>query len=158
MYRQLRSHIAASSTGDDLKDYINEELIKNGLGITDATAKEIQSLIDKPLLSLYTFANMISWRAQIGWSTHGHSAVDVNIYGTKGSEKLRGNHENTEVGDFLREYLDVDIKAITEELVKKSKTFGVAAEGQASWVGKVPSREDLEMLARHQEEMRIGAS
>ncbi|KAJ2977686.1 hypothetical protein NUW58_g7735 [Xylaria curta] len=64
---------------------------------------------------------MISVRAQIGWSTHGHSAVDVNIYssGGPGTEALRGNVENTDVGAFLREYLRVDVDAVTKELNEK---------------------------------------
>lgn len=148
--RQLNSHIGQGVGGDDLKEYI-VELVQKGLGIQDASEAEIQSIIDQPPLSVYTFADMISRRAQIGWSTHGHSAVDVNIYGSAGSDALRGNHENTQIGKFLREYLDVDVDAITEELIKKSKTFSVADSGQASWTGRVPTEEDLQMVERHYE-------
>lgn len=129
------------------------DLVHNGLGIQDATDAEIQSLIEQPLVSVYTFADMISRRAQIGWSTHGHSAVDVNIYGSKGSDALRGNHENTEVGKFLREYLDVDVDAITEELLKKSATFSLAANDQISWTGPVPTDEDLLKIERQHERL-----
>ena len=59
----------------------------------------------------------------MGWSTHGHSAVDVNIYcsGAVGSatDKLRGNVENTEVGIWLREYLAVDVEQVTKELSQR---------------------------------------
>ena len=51
--------------------------------------------------------------------------VDVNIYGSDGSEPLRGNHENTDVGKFLREYLDVDVEAVTKELNAKSESFSI---------------------------------
>jgi alkaline phosphatase len=154
--RKLSSHIAESLNQDKLKEFIHEELVLKGLGITDATDAELQYLVDAPQISAYTFADMISRRAQIGWSTHGHSAVDVNIYGSAGSEALRGNHENTEVGEFLRNYLDVDVEAITEELVKKSKTFSISSNGQGDWTGRLPSEEDIEMASRHYEDKILG--
>lgn len=121
--------------------------MKEGLGITDAEDDEIRAILDTPLVASPLFANMISKRAQIGWSTHGHSGVDVNIYGSKGSEKLIGNHENTDVGKFLREYLDVDVEAITKELNKKSNAFGVASVG--GWTGPIPTEEELLKAADH---------
>ena len=78
----------------------------------------------------YIFADIISRRAQVGWSTHGHSAVDVNIYASsaKVARKLVGNHENTEVGEFIRAYLDVDLEAVTEELKAAGKAVGMGRE------------------------------
>jgi len=81
------------------------------------------------------------------------SAVDVNIYGSVGTDSLRGNHENTEIGEFLREYLDVDVKAITDELVEKSKTFGIATTTNQSWTGREPTEKDLYMVERHYEHL-----
>jgi alkaline phosphatase len=39
----------------------------------------------------------------------------VNIYavGEPAREKLRGNHENTEIGHFIKEYLELDLDVIT---------------------------------------------
>ncbi|CCU75073.1 alkaline phosphatase [Blumeria hordei DH14] len=113
---ELKRFMAKDQNGNSIENFISEELVRKGLGIVDASRAEIQMLIDEPSQSIYTFADMVSRRAQIGWSTHGHSAVDVNVYGTIGSESLRGNHENTEVGEFLQKYLDVDVDAITKEL------------------------------------------
>lgn len=43
-------------------------------------------------------AKRISRRANLGWSTHGHTGVDVNVYATgEGSHAFRGNRENIEV-------------------------------------------------------------
>lgn len=93
----------------------------SGLGITDARDYELEKLATDPAYAIWTFSKMISQRARIGWSTHGHSAVDVNIYSSGGphAEDIHGNVENTDVGKFLRNYLDVDVKAITEELKEK---------------------------------------
>jgi alkaline phosphatase len=85
---------------------------------------------------------MISRRSQTGWSTHGHSAADVNIYSNDPvrAKKLVGNHENTEVGAFLRDYLGVDVEGVTRELREKGK--GLMALGkngtEMGWMGSVP--------------------
>lgn len=138
---------AGQSTSEDIEKYVRNTLVKDGLGITDAEDDEIRAILDAPLVASPLLANMVSKRAQIGWSTHGHTGVDVNIYGSKGSEKLIGNHENTDVGKFLREYLDVDVEAITKELNKKSSTFEVASSG--GWTGPIPTEEEMLKAANH---------
>lgn len=150
--RQLKAKVAAGSLkGDDLKTYVKHELVEKGLGIWDATKDELQLLVDNANSASYSFADMVSRRAQIGWTTHGHSAVDVNIYGTAGSSDLRGNHENIEIGQFLRNYLDVDVKAITEEL-KKANVFSAADSGGTGWTGRVPSEEEIQSVLRYHAE------
>lgn len=55
--------------GNDVRTYIQETIVKDGLGIHDATEKEIDSLADyknNALLADFTLADMISRRAQIG--------------------------------------------------------------------------------------------
>ncbi|KAI4136970.1 MAG: hypothetical protein L6R39_007535, partial [Caloplaca ligustica] len=136
---QLRDHIAGKhisplDTGiktpprsqDDLKNYIRHTLIEDGLGIHDITDAELDRLAhasSDPWPASYIFADIISHRAQVGWTTHGHSAVDVNIYASdpKQARPLIGNHENTDVGRFLREYLDLEqeVEDVTEALKEK---------------------------------------
>jgi alkaline phosphatase len=124
----------------DLKQYISEALVKKGLGIYDAEDSEIQLVLDNLAEADYVFADMVSRRAQIGWSTHGHSAVDVNIYGSAGSEALRGNHENTEIGEFLRDYLEVDVDAVTKELMENLKASGLAISAIKESISKSTDR------------------
>ena len=54
-------------------------------------------------------------------------AVDVNIYASSPSHArpLIGNHENTEIGKFIREYLDVDVEAVTKELRESGAMLGM---------------------------------
>ncbi|CAM1510185.1 Fc.00g005200.m01.CDS01 [Cosmosporella sp. VM-42] len=143
---KLHSHIATlhpSSTKESLKSWINTELVIPGLGISDATDVELSQLAQFPQDANPIMCGMISLRAHIGWSTHGHSAVDVNIYssGGPGTEKIRGNVENTDVGKFLREYLSVDVEEITEELkenMEKPDTETLAKLGLgAGWKGEM---------------------
>ncbi|KAJ6261284.1 hypothetical protein Dda_3953 [Drechslerella dactyloides] len=115
----------------DIAAYLEKELFPLA-GITDAGNGEIIKLVHYKIEKMPTgpiWADMISRRAQIGWSTHGHSAVDVNIYGYpfERVKKLWGNHENTEIGEFLRDYLNVDVDAVTKKL---------RGTADASWMGK----------------------
>lgn len=132
-----------SSPSDAQKASFIRESIEHGFGIYDYTDDEVKKLVNEPLTALYQYADMISRRSQTGWSTHGHSAADVNIYSSdpKAAMALVGNHENTEVGDFLREYLDVDVDAVTKELREKGAGLTVADVNgtQVSWMGKVPA-------------------
>lgn len=116
--------------------------VQDGLGIFDATKDEIENLAQDPATALYQYADMVSRRSQTGWSTHGHSAADVNIYTSdpKAAAALIGNHENTEVGEFLRNYLDVDVGAVTKELREKGKDLKVFSKGEeVGWMGNVPT-------------------
>ncbi|GMG18329.1 unnamed protein product [[Candida] boidinii] len=75
----------------ELKKFIKNEILENSLKIYDYTEEDINNLIKFKSNSLYYINDMVSKRAQIGWSTHGHSAVDVNIYG----------YSNTNNGKYL---------------------------------------------------------
>jgi alkaline phosphatase len=64
--------------GDDMTAYM-KKLVSKRLGIQDASADEISLLVKQPDLSAYSFADMVSRRAQTGWSTHGHSGKRLHI-------------------------------------------------------------------------------
>jgi alkaline phosphatase len=154
--------------GREDKQQAVRDLLGHTLGIVDASDDEVDSLINttptQPPQAV--FADMISRRAQIGWSTHGHSgkrlhkcklpsktrltnpAVDVNIYAssTQDAWPLVGNNENTDVGSFLADYLDVDLDAVTKRL-KSSGSWTNAetttgAEAEFHWMGH-PLDEDV---------------
>ncbi|KAI8997155.1 alkaline-phosphatase-like protein [Pilobolus umbonatus] len=118
--------IKALKQGKATDDYLGD-LIEYGLGVDDVTEIETDRIkawenSGKNIYDLTAlFADIVSARALIGWTTHGHTAVDVNLY-AKGpdTEVLRGSHENTEIGDFIVEYLGLDLDDITNRLVKDS--------------------------------------
>lgn len=129
-----------TSDKNELRHWISATL-KQDLGVNDFSDDEVDLLLDKADIAPYTFADIISRRAQTGWSTHGHSAADVNIYAHPlkyACPQLQGNHENTEVGEFLRDYLDVDVDAITKELKEKSQAWDMA-DPTGSWMGDLPA-------------------
>ncbi|SMR41416.1 unnamed protein product [Zymoseptoria tritici ST99CH_1E4] len=115
-----------------------KDLVSRDLGISDLSSDEVKSLQDTPNLAPYIFADVLSRRAQTGWSTHGHSGADVNIYSSSpdAAAALQGNHENTEVGGFLRDYL-----GLGEEVEKVTRLLREHAKGKAEeevWLGSVP--------------------
>ncbi|RYP77311.1 hypothetical protein DL770_007078 [Monosporascus sp. CRB-9-2] len=152
LQKHVTQHQHSNGNVDELKRWINEELVGPGLGISDATEEELTTLAFYPALAQPAFAKMISDRAGIGWSTHGHSAVDVNIYssGGPGTDSIRGNVENTDVGRFLHEYLDVDIEAVTRELKEKrdAEKRRLSSGGRGVKGEEVAAETETEALAR----------
>lgn len=133
--------LATNPSADQTADFVRDS-ITTGLGIHDFNDDEVNNLVKDPATSLYQYADMVSRRSQTGWSTHGHSAADVNIYTSdpEAAHALQGNHENTEVGQFLRDYLNVDVNAVTRELLEKGRGLMVQDVNgtEVSWMGKVP--------------------
>ncbi|KKK24164.1 alkaline phosphatase Pho8 [Aspergillus rambellii] len=150
--RKLNAYLSSEPSASAQRQFARE-LLETALGVTDATESEVDALIDRKVAGgpAYVFADIISRRAQIGWSTHGHSSVDVNIYASsvKDAWRLQGNHENTEVGNFLADYLGLDIEAVTKRLQESAywsftDKSSVAAESpeKFSWLGD-PLGEDV---------------
>ncbi|KAF9133600.1 hypothetical protein BGX30_012218 [Mortierella sp. GBA39] len=111
-------------------DFVRKEILDKGLGITDATEEEIEFLSNAEAIpndTLRYLGHAISRRANLGWTTMGHTGVDVNLYaassiqnGNRILDRLRGNHENTEIGDYMSWYLQLDLPSITEKLTKSA--------------------------------------
>lgn len=113
--------------------FIAKTIVEQDMGISDYTKEEIDALCKVSAdfeRVLYFVNNMISIRARAGWTTHGHSAVDVNIYAYSNSKRvndllfrrspytgLQGSHENIEIGAFMENLTNVDLNKVTE-LVK----------------------------------------
>jgi alkaline phosphatase len=125
--RQLRTFASSKDSNKKaIKHYIQHDIVQEGLGIdTDDLKKDEIALImhylaaNDVMRTEWAIANVLNVRAGIGYSTHGHTAADVLIFGHgDGVEILRGNHENIEIGEFLAKRLDVDLKAATKLLAK----------------------------------------
>ncbi|CEP10665.1 hypothetical protein [Parasitella parasitica] len=117
----------AASANVRSQGYLKKVLIQSGLGIQDATSQEIEKITNwkssgKTVEELsWLFSDMVSRRALLGWSTHGHTAVDVNLYAKgDGTEVLRGSHENTDIGDFMVDFLGLNLDELTQKLVNCS--------------------------------------
>lgn len=103
------------------------DILHKHLGISDLSQSELK-IIKDPSLTLidldYQLGTMVSNRAQLGWSTHGHSGVDVNMYAMgEGIDRLRGNIENTDIGHFFALHLGLNhaLYNLTSTLVSEIK-------------------------------------
>lgn len=129
----LTKHASKELSAEAFSSFIEKEIIQQDMGITDYTKEEVTKIQHSAETSaeslLYYLNNMISVRSQTGWTTHGHSAVDVNIYAYSNSKRINdklmnrepytglfGNHENIEIGIFLETLVGVDLKKVTELL------------------------------------------
>ncbi|KAF9126985.1 hypothetical protein BGW39_006200 [Mortierella sp. 14UC] len=116
-----------SPTQKEREHFVRTQILELGLGITDPTPEEIAFLANKDadyLKVLPFLGHAISRRANLGWTTLGHTGVDVNLYATgDGYEKLLGNHENIKIGEVMSDYLKVDLTYITRKLQKTVWTW-----------------------------------
>ncbi|KAJ1667798.1 vacuolar alkaline phosphatase [Coemansia sp. RSA 1813] len=146
---QLLPHQPDTSAGngdDDRYKMVRDKVFSEWMGINDATheeilavARETDSVNLRQLLS-----NAISNRAQLGWATHGHSAVDVNLYAYgKDADLLRGNHENTDIGDFIVQALGLDLAAVTSK-IRAERVVQSTQAVKETWLGRRRGMEDLD--------------
>ncbi|ODQ56426.1 alkaline phosphatase-like protein [Saitoella complicata NRRL Y-17804] len=109
-------------TDAELRTYLNQTVLTQWMGIDDATTTEIDSLIcnrNTSSMVTYQLSDMLNRRAAMGWSTHGHSGVDVNLYAYGAAAEAGlfiGNHENIFIGKFIEDYLGLDLHEITTVL------------------------------------------
>lgn len=72
-------------------------------GLVDPTTDELRSLQESEEVWQLdqVLSQIVSARAELGWSTHGHSGADVSLYarGYK-AKNLKGSIDNTEVCSF----------------------------------------------------------
>jgi alkaline phosphatase len=72
----------ASYNGTDYPHFVKSLVVAEWLGIKNVAVEDISFLLTQGH-SAYAYSNfiadLISNRAEIGWATHGHSSVDVNL-------------------------------------------------------------------------------
>ncbi|KAI8612351.1 alkaline-phosphatase-like protein [Chytriomyces sp. MP71] len=114
----LASILAAYPDKEDIAAFTQyvQNMIETKLGVHDATPVEVDRVVRGDFA--YGLSQIVSDRAGLGWATHGHSAVDVNLYahGHKSGE-LRGNHENTDIGKFIERTMGIDLSTVTAKLL-----------------------------------------
>jgi len=111
-------------------DYLTQ-LVKQGANvnqiflqyanITDLTADEIAliSTANTTASSSTTsgiIGKIVSLRAEIGWTTQGHSGVDVNLYGYGLTLPFSGNMDNVALATYISEVLGLNLAAETAKL------------------------------------------
>jgi alkaline phosphatase len=88
-----------------------------GVACTEAERALLEAALaaDEGLHSL--LSEMVARRAVLGWTTGGHTGVDVPLFAAgPGADRFVGHHDNATVGRTVAGLLGFDLDALTEEL------------------------------------------
>ena len=103
-----------------------DDLVQEHFGIDDLTEQE-RAGADSAYAAhdgralFAAFSEMVSRRVWVGWTSGGHTAVDVNLYAFgPGRDHFIGHHDNTVVGQRIAEIMGFDLQAMTEAMRKKT--------------------------------------
>ena len=114
----------ARLTGEGIATKLNQErtnikeVMATWYGISDLTAEE-EALIKSTAASRMNYAvgPMISKRAFLGWTTHGHTGQDVNLFTyLPGDGRITGTLDNTEIALICAGVWGIDLQAVTKQL------------------------------------------
>ena len=131
----------ATLTGEGVEKKLNADrsniadVMKTYYGISDLTAEEMKAIKETKEGSMnYTVGPMIAKRANIGFTTNGHTCEDVTlyVYAPKNLDQLTGTVENTDIAAYMAKAMDLDLGKTTQKLFVNAKTAfeakGAAAE------------------------------
>ncbi|KAI8920746.1 alkaline-phosphatase-like protein [Powellomyces hirtus] len=113
----IRAEAKANPAGD-LVTYVKNLVVKSyGIDVKD---EEITNLIaalkrerGSTQFTEWALGELLNSRAELGWTTHGHSGVDVLLgtYGRTGAS-IRGSYENTEISTIIQQRLNLDLGTV----------------------------------------------
>lgn len=96
------------------------EVLATSAGIESLTPMEHDLILaagDDTRMVQAILSDIISRRSLIGWTTTGHTALDVNLYATgPGSRHFAGTFQNNEVGRIIARLMSFDLESLTREL------------------------------------------
>lgn len=128
------SNLFSKYTGPDPAAFLRSTIFPS-YGLNNPTAAEIATLIANKGKSNFQneLGKMLSGRGGINWSSGGHSAVDITLYGyAKDNEgknlkaDMAGNWDNTQLALYVEKTLKLSLKQTTKELRRKG----------SGWVGR----------------------
>ncbi|CEQ41938.1 SPOSA6832_03716, partial [Sporobolomyces salmonicolor] len=94
---------------------------------------DLTSLEKVPLILSFPRYPQISRRGQVGWSTVGHSGVDVNLYAAGyNSTGLTGNVENIDIGEHIAHNMGLNLDVVTIELNQNLQSWFSDTLGQST--------------------------
>lgn len=127
----------AKKTGEGLAAMLNEDrsnaadVLKEYYGIEDAAEEELELVKAAEARNMNaTVGPMIARRANIGFTTGGHTGGDVTLYvwAPEGLSQLTGTVDNTDIARYMESAMGLDLAGATARLfVRAAEAF--AAKG-----------------------------
>ena len=101
-----------------MQQYAGFSLLPSELALIEAAIAREKNVSQPTLMPLSnTIGNIIAYRAGLGFTTRGHTAVDVNMYAMGyRSDSFRHNMKNMDVGGALATIQNLDLAAVTKSL------------------------------------------
>lgn len=119
----------AKLTGEGVEKKLNAdksnivEVVAEYYGITDLTEQEIEAIRGAAAGKLNSVIGpMISKRANIGWTTTGHTGEDVILYiYAPNNDRLMGVVENTDIPKYIARILELNLEEANQKLFVSAK-------------------------------------
>lgn len=153
----------ATLTGEGLEKVLNAdrsnvaEVMAKYFGITDLTEEEVTAIKETENGYMnYTVGPMIAKRANIGFTTGGHTGEDVTlyVYAPDGIDQLTGTVENTDIARYMEKVLGISLEDATKQLfVPARKAF--EAKGATVSFDVTDSANPVLVVVMGQTEIRI---
>lgn len=124
--------LKANLTGEGVEKLLNgdrtniEEIMSKHYGIDDLSEEEIDKIKEAETGSLnYTVGPMIAERANIGFTTNGHTGEDIPlyVYAPEKIERLTGTVENTDLAKYTAKVFGFDLGEVSDILFVKDDAF-----------------------------------
>lgn len=88
-------------------------------GVQDVPTEIVSNLmaVEGPYAVGNAVSPLVNRQALVGWTSHAHTAVDVNLYAYgPGANAFVGHHDNTTIAQKLANLMDVDLESLTGTL------------------------------------------
>ncbi len=88
-------------------------------GVQDVPTEIVSNLmaVEGPYAVGQAVSPLVNRQALVGWTSHAHTAVDVNLYAYgPGANAFVGHHDNTTIAQKLANLMDVDLESLTGTL------------------------------------------
>ncbi|WP_225999135.1 alkaline phosphatase [Paenibacillus sp. BJ-4] len=120
----------AKLTGEGLEAKLNadrsniKDVLSTYFGITDLTDEEVKTIKEAKEGSMnYAVGPIISKRANIGWTTGGHTGGDVVLYTyAPNGDRPSGVIDNTDVNKYMTRVLGLNLDTVSKQLFVPAKT------------------------------------
>ncbi len=101
---------------DKSESHIRDVLARHW-GVQDLSAQEVQAIQSAPPQTWlqYVLGPMLSARAGVGWTTHGHTGGDPFLY-SYGPARVAGLWENTRLAHHMAGVMGFDLRSLQERL------------------------------------------
>lgn len=153
----------AQLTGEGLEKVLNAdrsnvvEVMAEYFGITDLSAAEIAAIKQaKPGSVNYAVGPMIGKRANIGFTTGGHTGGDVTLYvhAPANLTQLTGTVENSDIAKYMAKAIQVSLDETTQKLFVRARQ-ALEAKGAAVAFDAADAKNPVIVAVKGGKEVRL---